>query len=513
MDRVKLLAGRLFNPADPHAVMISQALAGREHLQPGGTLHLIGYPQRDGNADVTRAVRLAFRVSAIVVTTTDRASHHRWPGSGSWMQPGVRPYPPGPVTFNPAGGGVTCCSGAALPLLRSRGRPSPWPRGTGWELSRSSTSPRMRAARAGHQAASGGPGHLRRTGRSDRPGYHRAVAAPPAHPDSAENSRSCGFGMSRSSLVALSLARVALVTTPAAVLAVGVAVTASPLMPIGPARFAEPSPGIEVNLAILGAGFLIFAIVPLLALAPAAARAAPGPGRSGWPSQRPPCASPGWPRRWGRPVPYRAWGYGWRSNPVAGAPRADTMASAGTTGLAFPAVVAAMVFGASFPAWCARRTSTGRTGPSSSTAGGCSIPASRACGSWRFSRLTGYAGGNYGQVSVAAQACSGTTCRDWDRLELHGTPVPDPSPATPRLGPGLRPGPAHPAHARSSRRTAGRSQRERQDIQDAGGRLGGVRGFQHGRRQFHRPGHWRRGGRPERFPARIPRHAAGAHLL
>jgi hypothetical protein len=66
LDRVKVLAGRLFDPADPHAVMISQQVADREHLRPGGTLDLIGYPQRDGNPDVKHEVRLAFRVSAVV---------------------------------------------------------------------------------------------------------------------------------------------------------------------------------------------------------------------------------------------------------------------------------------------------------------------------------------------------------------------------------------------------------------------------------------------------------------
>ena len=75
IDRVKVLAGRIFDPADPHAVMISQQLADREHLRPGGTLHLIGYPQRGTSPDIAHAVRLAFRVSAIVVfDRPDRAA-------------------------------------------------------------------------------------------------------------------------------------------------------------------------------------------------------------------------------------------------------------------------------------------------------------------------------------------------------------------------------------------------------------------------------------------------------
>ena len=47
--------------------MISQQLADREHLRPGGTLHLTGYPQRGPGPGIARAVRLAFRVPAIVV--------------------------------------------------------------------------------------------------------------------------------------------------------------------------------------------------------------------------------------------------------------------------------------------------------------------------------------------------------------------------------------------------------------------------------------------------------------
>src|SRR5580700_10892076 len=88
------------------------------------------------------------------------------------------------------------------------------------------------------------------------------------------------LGMTRASLAALSLARLAAVTLAGAVIAVGVAIAASPLMPIGPARLAEPTPGVEVNLAVLGIGFAIIALLPLALLAGAAwraARAAGGP--------------------------------------------------------------------------------------------------------------------------------------------------------------------------------------------------------------------------------------------
>ena len=82
------------------------------------------------------------------------------------------------------------------------------------------------------------------------------------------------FGATRGTLVTLSLARLAVVTVTGALLAVVIAVAASPLMPIGPARGAEPAPGFEVNLAILGAGAAAIALLPLLLLSPVAWRAA-----------------------------------------------------------------------------------------------------------------------------------------------------------------------------------------------------------------------------------------------
>ena len=114
LDRVKVLAGRLFDPADPHAVMISQQLAGREHLRPvaeprrvadlrpGGTLDLIGYPQRDGGPDVKHEVRLAFRVSAVVAFTDQivAASYPRLLLSPAFARTRQA------MSFNPAGGGI-----------------------------------------------------------------------------------------------------------------------------------------------------------------------------------------------------------------------------------------------------------------------------------------------------------------------------------------------------------------------------------------------------------------------
>ena len=77
-----------------------------------------------------------------------------------------------------------------------------------------------------------------------------------------ENPTLRGLGMDRGQLVALGLAEATVVAVVGALVAVALAAAASPLMPIGPARIAEPHPGFSVNWAILGLGAL--AVVGLL---------------------------------------------------------------------------------------------------------------------------------------------------------------------------------------------------------------------------------------------------------
>lgn len=65
-----------------------------------------------------------------------------------------------------------------------------------------------------------------------------------------------GLGMSRPEIVTMVVVRAALTGVTGGVLAVAVAVAASPLMPVGLARQAEISPGASVDALVLGAGFL-----------------------------------------------------------------------------------------------------------------------------------------------------------------------------------------------------------------------------------------------------------------
>ena len=156
-------------------------------------------------------------------------------------------------------------------------------------------------------------------------------------------------------------------TTAGAVAAVAVAVATSPLMPIRRARCAEPAPGIDVNLPVLAAGFAVIAAAPLLMLIPGAVRAAARP--------------PGVPGLDGPAAPVRLsrlsaaldeegsvpGSLGVRMALKAGRGRTAVpvrSALAGTT-LAVAAVVGAVSSARASSGWSARRTLTGRTGPSS----------------------------------------------------------------------------------------------------------------------------------------------------
>jgi putative ABC transport system permease protein len=77
------------------------------------------------------------------------------------------------------------------------------------------------------------------------------------------------LGVTRRQIILASLIRVAIIASAGAIIAVVIAIATSSLMPIGPARLAEPNPGLAVNASILAAGaaaivvaFLAWSFVP-----------------------------------------------------------------------------------------------------------------------------------------------------------------------------------------------------------------------------------------------------------
>jgi ABC-type antimicrobial peptide transport system permease subunit len=424
VDRVKVVAGRIFNPADPKAVMINQQLADRAHLRPGGTLHLIGYPQRGPSPDIAHVQRLALRVSAIVVFTGQIV-----PAAGErpapWLllsQAFARTRQA--ASFNPAGGGASV-------LLRPGAGAAAFARGATALAARyrvgkadvinlatdhaaNQRAIRPQAAALAVFAALAGLIALAVIGQL----LSRQLAL-----DSAEFPILRALGMGRSRLAALSLARAAVVTIAGAAAAAGVAIAASPLMPIGPARAAEPSPGIEVNLAILGAGFAVIAVAPLLVVAPAAVRAATrAQGALGLAEP----AAPVRPSRLGRVLGLAgsvpgSLGVRMAFEPGHGRTAVPVRSALVGTTVAVAAVVAAMVFGASFLGLVGTPHRYGQNWAHELDLRVGSVPltlGSKVLAG--IGGLTGYAGGNYGQVSLAAPGSRGTAVPAIGLDQLHG---------------------------------------------------------------------------------------------
>ncbi len=277
-DRVKILQGRMYGPRAAGQAVIDQQLAGLEHLRPGSTLHLLGVPDNPATdrPELQQAVPLAFRVSAVVVFDTQIV-----PATTADGEPMALLSPPFSGTraaarfYYGAEAGVRLRPGASMAAF----------------LQAASALAKRYPATSGHIDAISLADEVTATERAIRPeavalGLFAALAGLIALAiigqllsrqlilDATEFPILRALGMTRARLVALSLARMAAVTVAGASIAVAVAIGASPLMPIGIARLAEPDPGIEVNLAVLGAGFAAIAVLPLAVLVPAAWRAA-----------------------------------------------------------------------------------------------------------------------------------------------------------------------------------------------------------------------------------------------
>jgi ABC-type antimicrobial peptide transport system permease subunit len=404
-DRLKMLAGQLPDPTRPATAVIDQNLAAREHLRPGGTLHLLMIPNTKGGIPDLRHVRdMSFRVSGIAVFDSQivpatkvnaeptvllsSAFYHSAAAAKSTYgsRAGVRLRP-----------GVSVASFARAAAALARRYPAT--RGVIVVSLQDEAAATQRAIRPQAVAlavfaalvaliALAVIGQL----------LSRQLSL-----DSAQYPVLNALGMSRAALAALSLARLALVTAAGAVLAVVIAIAASPLMPIGPARLAEPHPGVDVNLAVLGAGLALIAGLPLLVLAAAiwrnATRAAGPPGTAD--SAGPVGASRlgaalgrlgSVPGSIGVRMSFEA-GHGQTAVPVRSA-------LAGTI-VAVTSVVAALVFGASLIHLVSTPRLYGQRWQQELDLGFGGVPGPLLSGILaRQPDLASYAIGNYGEVTV-----------------------------------------------------------------------------------------------------------------
>ena len=411
VDRVKIVAGRMFSAAAADEAVIDPQLASMEHLKPGDILRVLGIPGNTSAGPTLKgALPLNFLVTAIavfddqVVPVTATNSLPLVLFSSGFTRTSAATK-----TFYLAEGGVRLRPGAdpAAFITTAKSVEKKYPQAEGDfsvftnlsdEITASERGIRPEAVALAVFAALAGLITLAVLGQL----LARQLAL-----DSAEFPILRAVGMTRRSLFALSAARLALVTVSGAILAVAIAVAASPLMPFGAARVAEPDPGVQAGLAMLAIGFAVIALAPLALLA--------------WPAARAVSHAMG-PLGVAEPVAARARpsllataltsagpvssGIGVRMALEPGRGRTAIPVRSALAGsiVAIAALVAATVFGTSLAGLVGTPGRYGQNWDAELTTGFAAVPAPFAAKVLSTVRgLTGYAEGNSGQLTVDGQ--------------------------------------------------------------------------------------------------------------
>ena len=417
VDRVKITAGAMFSSETTDEAVIDPHLAAMEHLRPGDTLRLLGVPdypptkqneQKGLNGpDLALAFPVNVRVTGIGVFDDQVVPVTVSDGEPMvLLGPGFTRTKAAASLFYLSQAGVVLRPGAspAAFIAAARALERRYPRvdnqysafvNLADQVAATERAMRPEAVALAIFAALAGLITLAVTGQL----FARQLAL-----ESAELPVVRALGATRGSLLAIVLGRLAVVTVAGAVLAVVVAVAASPLTPVGAAREAEPYPGVAVNTALLGAGFAAIALAPLVLLAlPAwrAARAALGPLGVAEPSA-------------GRARPSRlaaalasaglvavSVGVRMALEPGRGRTAVPVRSALAGTAVAVGALTAAAVFGASLAGLIGTPARYGQNWDAELSTGFAAVPAPFAARILAAEpAITGYALGDTGQVSV-----------------------------------------------------------------------------------------------------------------
>ena len=418
VDRVRVLAGRLYDPHQGGQAMIDQIMATAEHLRPGSTVRVLVVPNNPvtGEPDFGAARTRSFMVTAIVTFDPQITI-----AAGGASDPTVLVSEPFAATALAsaasvgdeaavrlrAGASMTGFLAAATALARHYAGTPDRP-GTGGRLDVINPADQDAALeRSAWPQAVALAAFAMLAGLIALAVLSQLLSRQLAL-DASDFPVLRTLGTTRRALVRLSLIRLAVVTVAGALLAVVIAVAASPLMPIGPARAAEPAPGTEVNLAVLGAGAALIALLPLIVLAYPAWRVAVhaagpvGPAGTGTGAVRPSRLSAAIGRTGsvtgavGVRMAFEA-GHGRTAVPV----RSALVGSA----IAVAAVIAAIVFGTSLVGLVSTPREYGQSWDAVINFDFAGIPARTASPViGRDKAVAQYAGGDYGGVTIAGEA-------------------------------------------------------------------------------------------------------------
>jgi ABC-type lipoprotein release transport system permease subunit len=260
IERPKLVDGRLFDPTAADEVVADRTLADQLQLHVGSTIDLVGPSADTGNA--SSAVHVSVRVVGVGVTRDNVVPVTALaPTATLLISPALLArFSPAMYTFEAAF--VRLTPGVGLDQFRDdvQGVVDRFPE-TGGQLF--VVDEHQQAANVSHAIRPQSVALLLFAtivalalvliiGQII---VRQILVAANEHP----TLRALGF--SRAELASVGLIESGVVIVAGAAVAVVVAVVTSPLMPIGPARVAEPHPGLAINWAILAVGFVAIVLV------------------------------------------------------------------------------------------------------------------------------------------------------------------------------------------------------------------------------------------------------------
>ena len=255
VERPKLTAGRMADPARVDEAVADRFLAAQLHLTVGTVLHLLFGPSGPSGFDFAHATALTVRVVGLGINRDDVVPVNALASVGSLqVSPAVlRGLSPDSYAFD--GAYIRLHRGASVVAFgqQARALAAEFPETGGQVLVANEHEQAAKVNHAIHPQAVALALFALLTALTGLLIVGQVLVRQ-VFVASADHPALRALGLTRDQLVALGLLEVAAAAAAGAAGAVVVAVMASPLMPIGPARIAERHPGTASNWALLGIG-------------------------------------------------------------------------------------------------------------------------------------------------------------------------------------------------------------------------------------------------------------------
>ncbi|HTD49595.1 MAG TPA: ABC transporter permease, partial [Acidimicrobiia bacterium] len=266
VERPKITSGRMFRPGDATEVVANTTAARSLHLQPGSRLRLLVATSNEMHPN-PRDETITVQVVGLAVTRDDVVSVNALADAPRLLAGLAFSRLFGPDHYAFDGANVALAPGVSKATFtataQTLGRRFPETGGSVLVADGSEQAAKVEHAIRPQAVALGLFAALTALTALFLLGQ---LLARQLYLASTENPTLRELGMSRRQLFTLGIVEVGAIAVVGALIATAIAVVASPTMPIGPARLAEPRPGVSVDWLVIASGF-VFTVALLVARA------------------------------------------------------------------------------------------------------------------------------------------------------------------------------------------------------------------------------------------------------